>query len=240
MRPGPRCDIVKVARRRVAPTMEATVASTVGQMPGWRRRTFPLAGAAAGIGSAVTFAWNHALLISDIWFFVVPMMVAGAICGLCIAVTFRVLVRSLSVGVWVLYNAAYVGLFALLGTLSVIVYEPITTIPALLALSGPPEHLFRQALPLTVAFGLGSAAVIAAVFGHRWWHLVPAVLTMVPLTLFLGLNISVMGLVEFPRSAWSVVALTFGLIVAIVVVYAAVFVALEWRPLRYDLGRRTG
>jgi hypothetical protein len=185
----------------------------------------------AGIGSALTFAWIHDLFISDIWFFIVPMLVAGAVCGVCVAVTFRLLVRSPSVRVWVLYNAAYVGLFVLLGVLSVIVYEPVTTISALLTLSGPPAHLFRQALPLTLAFGLGAAALLAAVFGHRWWHVVPTALTMVPLTLFLGLNVSVLGLVELPRSELALVALTFGLIVAIVAVYAATFVVLEWRAL---------
>ena len=134
-------------------------------------------------------------------------------------------------------NATYIGLFVLLGIVSAIIYEPVTTIPELLLLNEPPDFLFAEAMPLSIGFALGSAAVIAALFGSRWWHYLPALVTMVPLTLFLGLNISVLGMVELPRSEFYLVATTFGLVVAIVLVYAVVFGALEWRKLRSAAAR---
>jgi hypothetical protein len=190
-----------------------------------------LTGAVAGATSAVAFAAVHALVISDIWFFVVPMVVAGVVSGLCLAATFGVLVRAPTVRTWLLYNATFVALFVLLGVVSLAIYEPVTTIAALIAMGQPPEWLFRDTLPLSVAFVVASAAIVAALFGHRWWHVAPALVTMTPLTLFLGLNISVLGMVDVPRSSRYLFALNFGLICALVVVYAAIFVALEWRAL---------
>lgn len=188
----------------------------------------------AGIVSALAFAWVHALFISDIWFFIVPMMVAGALSGACVAGTFAVLVAAPTPRRWVLYNATHVGLFVVLGILSVIIYEPVTTISALIALGEPPEHLLREVLPLTMAFTVGAAVVVTVAFGRHWWHIGPVIVTQAVLVMFLGLNISVLGLVELPVSQAYLVAEVFGLIVALVVVFAGVFVALERRSLRRE------
>jgi hypothetical protein len=196
------------------------------------RWTFPLTGAVAGVVAAVAFAWVHALFISDIWFFIGPMIMAGAVSGLCVAGTFAELVAAPTLRRWVSYNATYVGLFVVLGVLSVILYEPVTTISALIALGEPPEHLFREVLPLTVAFTVGAAVVMTVVFGRRWWHLAPMLVTQTVLVMFLGLNVSVLGLVELPVSQAYLVAEVFGLIAALVLVFAAVLAALQWRSLR--------
>jgi hypothetical protein len=50
-------------------------------------------GALAGAFSALTFTWAHDLLISDIWFSLPIMMIAGAACGACLAWTFDLLIE---------------------------------------------------------------------------------------------------------------------------------------------------
>jgi hypothetical protein len=193
-----------------------------------RKWTFPVTGAAAGVASATAFAAIHALFISDIWYSIVPVAVVAAICGACVAASFGILVRDPTVRGWLLYNATFVALLTLLGIASLVIYEPVTTIPALMTLHGPPTWLFEQTVPLQIGFTIAAATLITPVFGHRWWHIGPVLVTATVLVLALGLNISIFGLVEIPRSSAYVVAELVGLILAIVVVYAAVFLALEW------------
>jgi hypothetical protein len=200
-----------------------------------RKWTFPVTGAVAGVASATAFAAIHAVFISDIWYSIVPMAVVGAVCGASVAASFGILVRHPTVRRWLLYNATFVGLFTLLGIASLVIYEPVTTIPALLTLHGPPSGLFELTVPLQIGFTMASAALITPVFGHRWWHIGPVLVTATVLGLALGLNISIFGLVDIPRSSAYVVAELDGLILAIVVVYAVVFVALEW-PARHTAG----
>jgi hypothetical protein len=187
-----------------------------------------IAGAVAGAVSALGFTWLHEVLISDIWWMWVPMLVAGAVCGLLLGLAFAVIARHATIRTWVLYNAAIVGLFALFGVASLIAYEPVTTIDVLLTLDGPPDFLFAQTVPLTIGFVIVSSVAIAVAFGHRWWHGLVVLVAMIPLTLFLGLNVSALGLVELHRSDLYLVGILFGLIAALAAVYAAAFLALRW------------
>ena len=85
---------------------------------------------------------------------------------------------------------------------------------------------------MQIGFTMAAAAFITPVFGHRWWYIGPVLVTATLLGFALGLNISIFGLVDIPRSSAYVVAELVGLILAIVVVFAVVFVALEW-PARH-------
>ena len=87
------------------------------------------AGAIAGATSAITFTALHQLIISNIWFSLVPMLVAGAVCGACLAWSYGCLFAQPSASTWWWYNLAYVALLALLGLTSIALFEPITTIP---------------------------------------------------------------------------------------------------------------
>jgi hypothetical protein len=73
-----------------------------------------VSGAVAGTVTSVGFAALHDLLISDIWAMLVPMMVAGALCGLCLAWSYRLGVDRATPAGWVLYNLEFVALFVLL------------------------------------------------------------------------------------------------------------------------------
>lgn len=188
-------------------------------------------GAAAGAVSALAFAVIHDLFISDIWFSVMIMMVAGAVCGLCIAWSYGLLVQAPSIGSWLRYNMLYVAMFVLLGAASVLVYEPVTTIGALIAANEPPDELFGQAMPLTVVFTLVTAALVSLLYRRSWRRTGAILLTCTVLVLLLGLNVSVIGLVAIPRGSLYLIVELFGLILAINVVYVVVFIALERRSL---------
>jgi hypothetical protein len=188
-------------------------------------------GAVAGALSAVGFAVIHHLFISNIWFSLVFMMVAGAVCGLCIGWSYRLLVQTPSTGSWLGYNLLYVAMFALLGATSVLVYEPVTTIGALIVANEAPDELFGQALPMTLVFTLATAVLVSLLYRRSWLNFGATLLTCTVLVLFLGMNVSVIGLVDIPRGSLYLIAELFGLILAINVVYVAAFIGLERQSL---------
>ena len=108
-------------------------------------------GAAAGAVSAVAFAGIHYVLISNIWDMIGLMAVAGAVSGLCLAWTYRRLAAPASVGGWLRYNLAYVGLLAVVPALSVALFDPVMTFAEAAAAEGPLDDLIVEALPMTIA-----------------------------------------------------------------------------------------
>lgn len=187
-----------------------------------------VAGAIAGAVSTVAFTVIHDLFISDVWFSLIPMLVAGILCGLCVGWSYALLVRRPSTGRWLRYNLIYVAMFALLGAISLLVFEPVTTMTAVVMANGPPDALIGQALPLTVLFTLGMAVLVAMLYGPSWKRFGAVLLTCSVLVLLLGLNVSVIGLVSIPRGSLYLVAEMFGLIMALNAVYVVVFLALRW------------
>jgi hypothetical protein len=186
-------------------------------------------GMIAGAISAFCFALIHDLFISDIWFSLPIMLAAGGVCGLCLAWTYGLLFEAPSIQSWVQYNALYVGMFVLLGGVSVLVFEPVTTMAALVAANAPPDHLFRQAMPLTIVFTLLMAAAIGRLYARKWSHYAAILLTCSVLVLLLGLNVSAIGLVSIPRSSVYLIVELMGLIVALNVAFAIAFAGLERR-----------
>lgn len=190
-------------------------------------RRYARSGAVAGAASALAFTAIHHVLISDIWYSLAPMMVAGALCGLCVGWMYRLLMEASSAGSWVTYNLLYVGLLALLGAASVLVYEPITTVAAVIAANEGPGELFDRAIPLTLAFIVVATMGVGRLYARRRLDYGAILLTCTVLTLLLGLNISVIGLVYVPSGSAYLIAELFGLILSINLVYVAVFIALE-------------
>lgn len=188
-------------------------------------------GAVAGAVSAFSFTVIHDILISDIWFAAPIMMVAGALCGLCIGWSYALLVDKPSIGNWLGYNLLYVAMLMFLGAASLLVFEPIVSMASLMALNGPPDELIRQALPMTLGFTLASSVAMSLVYGRNWRHFGAILLTSTILVLLLGLNVSVLGLVSIPRGSFYLVAEFLGLIVFINAVYMVAFIALERQTL---------
>ena len=133
---------------------------------------------------------------------------------------------------WVAYNLVYLALFGLLGMASVLLFEPVTTMTAVVTLNGPPSDLIDQAMPMTVFFTLLIAVLITLLYGRSWTKFASVLLTCIVLVALLGLNVSVIGLVSIPAGSLYLILEMFGLIVMLIVVYVVVFMVLEWGRLR--------
>lgn len=200
---------------------------TVGSTTGAGALPYPRSGAVAGAVSVLVFTWVHDLVISDIWAMLVPMLLAGAACGACLGWTYRRLAARPTVAGWLRYNATHLVMFGLLGALSVAVFEPVTTMAAVATTNAPPHDLIAQAMPMTIVFTLVTAVSVTWLHGRRWRELGPVLVTVTVLVALLGLNVSAIGLVEIPSGSAYVIAELFGLIAALDVVFALVFVGLE-------------
>jgi hypothetical protein len=192
---------------------------------------FVRSGAAAGVASALAFAAIHHAIISDIWYSAPAMTIAGAACGLSVAWSFTLIDRPSTIE-WLRYNVLLVTMLILLGVVSVLVFEPVTTVAAVVEANEPPGALIRQALPMTAGFTLGSATILTLVYARTLRFFAAALVTSTALVLVLGLNVSVIGLVEVPRGSAYLIAELIALIVAIGAIYVATFVALERTRLR--------
>jgi hypothetical protein len=188
---------------------------------------FTRSGAIAGAGSAVAFAFIHQVLITDIWFSLAMMVVAGALCGLCVGWCFGLLHDRPTSGNWVRFNLLFVLMFGLLAAVSILIFEPVTTLAAVIQGNGPPGDLIGQAMPITILFTLAAAGLLALRYAQDWSQVAAILLTCSILVLALGLNVSVIGLVAIPRSSLYLVVEQFALIVAINLSYLMIFMALE-------------
>ncbi len=188
-------------------------------------------GTLAGVVSTVVFTVVHDLLISNIWPMLVPMLIAGMGSGICLAWSYSHLARRRSLAGWLGYNLTYLMMFGLLGVVSIAMFEPVTTVGALIAGGRPPDGLFLQALPMTVVFTLIGAVLVTWMFGRSLAGFGSAAVTMTVLTLTLGTNIAIIGLVEFSAGTWSLVGEFFALTALLGAVFAVTFAILERKAL---------
>lgn len=189
---------------------------------------FAASGAMAGAFSAFVFCAIHQLIISSIWFSIVALVVAGAVCGACLAWSYSLSVKNQTIRSWVRYNALYVGALVGLGITSLVAFEPVTTIPALLKSNAPPRELIARSLPITALFTIGSAALLTALYRPGWRGAAAILVTTVVVVLFLGLNISILGLVSVPTAFLYLVVEVLALILSLALVYAGTM-GLVWR-----------
>ncbi len=191
---------------------------TMDRLAGFGRR-----GVISGAIAVVVFTAVHHLTISNIWPMLPVMLVAGALCGWSIAWSYCGLFGRYSPRTWLGYNAAHLMVFAALGVASVAVFDPVTTVAAVMARGGPVDHLIAQALPMTVVF-IGAATVaMGAVWAPRWHDYLRLLVTISVLMLFLGSNISVLGLVDFGGAPLGPAITFFALTFLLAAVYALVF-----------------
>lgn len=155
------------------------------------------------------------------------MLLAGTLCGACLAWSYTLAVSAPSVATWVRYNLTYLAMLGALGLTSLIVFEPVTTIAVLLQSKEPPQALIGRALPVSGLFTLATAALLSAVYRPGWRGAVGLLLTTGVLVLLLGLNISILGFVEVPRAAFVVLVEVLALLVALAGIYVGVVVGLK-------------
>jgi len=172
----------------------------------------------------------HQLLISSIWFALPAMLVAGALCGACLAGTYPLVAQTPSAAGWLRFNLVFLAMFVALGATSIAVFEPVTTIAALLRTNEPPRDLIGRALPMTATFALGTALLLSALYRPSMVGALALTGTTVVLLLLLGLNISVLGLVEVATGKTHLLGETFGLLVGLAAVYAVVVLAFARAP----------
>lgn len=107
------------------------------------------------------------------------------------------------------------------------VFTPVTTLAELLRSRQPPRALIAHALPVTLAFTAASALCLTALYRPRWPGAVAIMVTACVIVLFLGMNISILGLVVVPRSAFHVLAEVMALLVTLALTYASTMVVLD-------------
>ena len=210
--------------------------STLADAPRSTGRVYR-SGALAGAATVLLFTVVHQLTISDIWFSLVPMLVIGVLCGMALAGSYRAVFDAPSLASWVAYSAAYLAALLLMGALSVVVFEPVTTATALMASGGPPPpELIGQALPFTGVFTLAAAGAISLAWGRSWKKAGAILATTVTLVFLFGLNISIIGLVEMTGEGNRALAEFLGLTAMILAANTAFFAALERRGLLAPAG----
>jgi hypothetical protein len=190
-----------------------------------------LSGIVAGAVSAFSFALIHTIFISDIWFSLPILLAAGAICGFCLGWTYGLLFKAPSIRSWLTYNALFVGMFVLIGCMSVLVFKPVTTLAAVMASDGPPDYLFKQELPVIIVSTITMTAIIGKLYARTWMHIGAILITCTALVILLGLNVSAIGLIAIPRSSLYLVIELAGLILSLNAVFTAIFAVLEWKIL---------
>ena len=185
----------------------------------------------AGLVSALIFTIVHQIFISDIWFSIPIMLIAGALCGPSLGWSYGVLVSVPTLKNWLAYNLVYMAMFGILGAVSVAAFDPITTVEALIEVNESPNELIGKAMPLTVVFTFLMAGIVTVLSTRRWANFGSALLACVILVLSLGLNVSIIGLVSLPSGSLYLVVELFALILALGVVFAVAFAILERKQL---------
>lgn len=191
------------------------------------RGSYPSSGAIAGAVAAFLFTAFHQVIISNIWFSLPIMLIAGAACGASIGWTYGLLFRVPSLLGFLAYNLSYVAMFAIMGGVSVAIFEPITTMAAVIEANESPTELIGEAMPMTIAFTLAAAILITLAFGRRLSTILPVLTTCVVLVVTLGLNVSIIGLVDIPVDSVYLAFELFGLVFAMDIFFVATFLALE-------------
>ena len=192
---------------------------------------FLFSGAVAGAISTFIFIIIHDILISDIWSMSVIMLLVGALCGGSISGSYGLLVERPFWQSWLVYNLIYVGMLILLGLVSVLLFEPVTTIAALSAAGGLPMDLLGQAMPMTAVFTLLMSVLITLVYGRSWAKFGVVLFTSALLVLLLGHNVFILGLIAIPQGSLYLVLEMFGLILLLNIVYVVAFGLLQLHTL---------
>lgn len=177
-------------------------------------------GAVAGGLTVLGFTILHDLVISDIWFSLVPMLIAGVICGLCLAWSYRSTTGSRSAARWYGYNASYLLILMALGAVSLVVLEPRFTIAELMVADDPLGDLLPPAVPLLIVGPLVGTAITWALFGRNRGSIVPILVTQYIIGFLLGHNLAALGAVVWVSEIVPLVAEFVALTGALAVAYA--------------------
>lgn len=170
------------------------------------------AGAVAGVVTVLAFAVVHDLWIADIWFNIVPMVVAGAGCGAALAWSYRESAAGHTWGRWWGHIGLSAGILIGLGAWSLLTLEPRFSMAELMTAEDPLSMVLPPAMPL-MAWGVVVGTAIVWVLASRRVGAIPAIfVTQVLLVLLVGHNLAILGLVDIPADEmfrlWSFLGVT--------------------------------
>jgi hypothetical protein len=157
--------------------------------PGWLS-------AVSGVVVVFGFTIVHNVFIVDIWFNVGPMLLAGGLCGYCIAWSYRNGVVEHSTAAWFRYAGLYAAEMIALGAVSLVVLRPRFTMAELMVADDAFEQLLPPSVPLMIGAMVVGTIAIWAYYGRRRLALAPILVTQVLLVFLLGHQFAFLGLVE--------------------------------------------
>ena len=153
-------------------------------------------GALSGVVVVFGFTVVHNVFISDIWFNAGPMLFAGALCGFCIAWSYRKGVADHSTAAWFRYAGLYAAEMMALGAVSLAVLRPRFTMAEMMVADDAFERPLPPSVPLMIGAMVVGTIVVWLYCGRRWAALVPILVTQVLLVFLLGHQFAFLGLVE--------------------------------------------
>lgn len=187
-----------------------------------------LQGAVSGGLTTLAFVLLHDLWISDIWFNLGPMLLAGALCGLAIVWGYTKAVPAHSSARWFAYNGWLAGLLVALGVASFAVLDPRFTMAEAMAMDDALAELIPPALPLMITATLVGTLLLWFAYGRRRAALAPILVTQVLLVFLVGHNLAILGLVELSDDLLAVFVEFTGLTAFLGAGFAAGLVLLGW------------
>lgn len=149
-----------------------------------------------GAAAVLAFVIIHDILIVDIWFNAIPMIVAGALCGLCVVWSYRTGIAGHSTRAWLSFTGLFVVEMAALGATSLFVLSPRWTMAELMVADDAFEQLMPPSVPLMVAAMVAGTGLFWLYCGRQSAALVPIAITQVLLVFLLGHQFVFLGLVE--------------------------------------------
>jgi hypothetical protein len=161
-------------------------------------RVAPPAWVGALTGAVVVFGFTvaHDLFITDIWFNAGPMLFSGALCGFCLAWSYRKGLPEHSTGAWFRYNGLYATEMIVLGLVSLALLRPQFTMAELMVDENALERLLLPSVPLMIGAMVVGTLLVWLYCGRRWPALIPIAVTQVLLVFLLGHQFAFLGLVE--------------------------------------------
>ena len=178
-------------------------------------------GAATGALTVLGFTILHDIVISDIWFSLLPMLLAGTICGTCLAWSYRATVGGRSTARWYGYNASYVAILLGFAMVSLVMLEPRYSIAELMVADDALGDLLPPAAPLLIVGPLVGTAITWLLFGRGRGSFVPILVTQYLVGFLLGHNLAALGAVRWESAIVPLLAEFVALTIALAVTYAA-------------------
>lgn len=190
----------------------------------------PGSGAASGTFAAALFVAIHDVLISDIWFNIVPMSLAGAACGGCLVWSYRATTDRPTTRRWWRHVARSTLLLALLAPASVLLLDDRWTMAEIMVLDDPVSLLMPAALPVMGAGIVVGTTALWLWSGRRWSALGPILVSQALLVFLLGHQLAFLGLVDLDSSAAVALAEFGGLVLLLAGLFGVGVHLLAWRP----------